>query len=89
MFKKVEQETPELVSDSEEILSPPKELEENNPLNRLEEVLSIVENNFNLGENHDYVVAAFVDKRNKCAITLTNRDFEFTVVIKEPENFGL
>lgn len=85
MFKKVEQDTPELISDSEL----PIVKEESNPLNRLEEVLSIVEDRFELGDNHDYSVTAFVDKKNKCAITLTNRDFEFSVVIKNPEDFDL
>lgn len=60
-----------------------------NPTERLNSVLEIVEDAFNLPENHDFSVIAFVDKKNKCAITLANRNFEFSVVIKNPEDFAL
>ncbi len=41
------------------------------------------------GINEDYTVTGFVDKGTSVKITMNSKDFEVTVVIKDPEKYGL
>ena len=89
--KKINPETGEITEEVQEIAltttSSADSSEETNALTRLEDVLHVVEASFDLPANHDFTVVAF--NARKYLITLSNRNFEFSVTIKNPEDFDL
>ena len=88
--KKINPETGEITEEVQETAlttSSADSSEETNALTRLEDVLHVVEASFDLPANHDFTVVAF--NARKYLITLSNRNFEFSVTIKNPEDFNL
>ena len=55
---------------------------------KMEAVVETVQNTFKLADGN-YVVGSFSDKGNKSQVSLSNEDFELTIVIKDNEKFGI
>jgi hypothetical protein len=53
----------------------------------LEKALLLVAKRFNLGD--DFVMTAFTDAGIRCSLTMSNKDFEVTVKVKDTEKHGL
>lgn len=89
---KLENKTKYLSEEEEKVLKEQvdKEEEEQDKVNtvNLDKAIEVITEKFNLlGGN--FVVTAFSDKRNKFQLSLSNEDFDITVMIKDTEKYDI